>query len=141
MKTKDVASKAIEHSLIIVVDSLDTAVNIANNRAPEHLELQLKNNELIIEKLYNYGSLFIGPFSAEVFGDYCSGPNHTLPTNRVARFTGGLSVKEYIKISTYQELNRESIPSLIETSSQLANIEGLHAHQRAAEIRNKLIKN
>lgn len=103
LKTKDIAKESIEkNGAIIIVDSMEEAVKIANKRAPEHLELQIKNPETIIPNLNNYGSLFIGGYSAEVFGDYCSGPNHTLPTNGCARYTGGLSVKEYVKVLTFQ---------------------------------------
>ena len=139
LSTKPIAGTAIAQSKIIVADKLNTLVQIANQRAPEHLELQIRDPDLIIDQLRNYGSLFIGPYSAEVFGDYCSGPNHTLPTNRVARYTAGLSVKEYIKIATFQELNQETIEDLINTSSELASMEGLEAHKRAAEVRRKLL--
>ncbi len=139
LSTYNIASEAISNSFIILVDDWIKAIEIVNRRAPEHLELQTNLNDELINSLHNYGSLFLGPFSAEVFGDYCSGPNHTLPTNRVARYTGGLSVKEYIKVVSYQKLNGNSIPQLIENASKLAQMEGLHAHQKAAEIRKKLL--
>ena len=107
----------------------------ANKRAPEHLELQIKNPELIIPKLKNYGSLFIGEYSAEVFGDYCSGPNHTLPTNGCARYTGGLSVKEFVKVLTYQKVTKKASSELIKAASKLADVEGLYGHKNAADIR------
>jgi histidinol dehydrogenase len=136
LKTKDVAELSIKNNgAIIIVKDIDEAIELSNKRAPEHLELQIKNPDAIISKLKNYGSLFIGEYSAEVFGDYCSGPNHTLPTNGCARYTGGLSVKEYIKVLTYQKATREATSELIRVASKLAEVEGLYAHKNAADIR------
>ena len=73
-----------------MVDSLDEAVQYANEYAPEHLEINVEDPDALIPKLVNYGSLFIGQNTAEVFGDYASGTNHTLPTLRAARYTGGV---------------------------------------------------
>jgi histidinol dehydrogenase len=81
----------------------------------------------------NYGSLFIGNYSAEVLGDYCSGTNHVLPTSGAARYTGGLSVFDFIKIQTYQEVKKGS--NLFATASKLANTEGLMAHKLSADLR------
>jgi len=136
LKTKDVAGESIDkNGAIILVDNIEEAISIANKRAPEHLELQMKNPDSIISKLKNYGSLFIGEYSAEVFGDYCSGPNHTLPTNGCARYTGGLSVKEYVKVLTFQKVTKEASKDLIRAASKLADVEGLYAHKNAADIR------
>lgn len=136
LKTKDVASASIDkNGTIILVNSIDEAVELANKRAPEHLELQIKNSDLIIPQLKNYGSLFIGEYSAEVFGDYCSGPNHTLPTNGCARYTGGLSVKEFVKVLTFQKVTKEASKELIKAASKLADVEGLYGHKNAADIR------
>jgi histidinol dehydrogenase len=134
LSTKDIAVKSIKKGNIILVDSLDEAIGLSNLIAPEHLELQIKNPEKIISQLVNYGSLFIGEYSAEVFGDYCSGPNHTLPTGGAARYTGGLSVKEFVKTLTYQKALKRN-DNLINISSTLAKAEGLDAHRNAAEIR------
>jgi len=137
LETKDVARESIKsNGAIILVDSLDEAVEISNKRAPEHLEIQVRDSEKIIPMLRNYGSLFIGKYSAEVFGDYCSGPNHTLPTNGCARYSGGLSVKEFIKVLTFQKVTKEASSELIKVASKLADIEGLYAHKNAADIRN-----
>lgn len=137
LKTKAIAEKSIRNCLIILVNKLKNAIEIANKKAPEHLELQIKNKtntKKIFSKLRNYGSLFIGKYSAEVFGDYCSGTNHILPTNNAARYTGGLSVKDFIKVCTYQKSSSKS-KELIAVASQLASIEGLDAHRRAALVR------
>jgi len=136
LKTKDVAELSIKNNgAIIIVKNISEAVELANKRAPEHLELQIRNPDAIIPRLKNYGSLFIGEYSAEVFGDYCSGPNHTLPTNGCARYTGGLSVKEYVKVLTYQKVTKEASSELIRVASKLAEVEGLYGHKNAADIR------
>jgi histidinol dehydrogenase len=138
LKTKEVAKPAIDkNGTIILVNNMDEAIEIANKRAPEHLELQIKNPDAIIPQLKNYGSLFIGEYSAEVFGDYCSGPNHTLPTNGCARYTGGLSVKEYVKVLTFQKVTEKASAALIKAASKLADVEGLYGHKNAADIRLK----
>lgn len=136
LKTKEVAETSIRNSgAIILVKNIEEAIEIANKRAPEHLEIQIKNPEKIISQLTNYGSLFIGEYSAEVFGDYCSGPNHALPTNGCARYTGGLSVKEFVKVLTFQKVTKEASKQLIKAASKLAEVEGLYAHKNAADIR------
>jgi histidinol dehydrogenase len=87
LSTKEVAKVALKNGKIVVVNDLEEAAQISNKRAPEHLEIQVKDTKKLIKKLVNYGSLFIGQYSAEVFGDYCSGTNHTLPTNGAPHYT------------------------------------------------------
>ena len=135
LSTRDTAEKALENGAIILAGSLNEAAEIANEIAPEHLELQVKKPEPLIPKLRNYGSLFIGEYSAEVFGDYCSGTNHALPTNGAARYTGGLSVKDFVKALTYQKISAKGAKKLIPIASRLAEAEGLEAHKKAAEFR------
>ncbi len=135
LQTKEIARKALENSYIIYVDNLDKAVEIANKKAPEHLEIVTKNNDKLINDLKNYGSLFIGTFSAESIGDYCSGTNHILPTNGVARYSGGLSVFDFIKIVTYQNADKNECKNLLRNASFLAETEGLAAHKNACDIR------
>ena len=102
LSTKNIAKPSWDNNgEIILVDSLEEAVQISNEYAPEHLEINVENNEGIIEDLVNYGSLFIGEYSAEVFGDYVSGTNHTLPTLKASRYTGGVWVGTFIKTCTH----------------------------------------
>ena len=122
--------------MAIVTNNLEEAIELSNNKAPEHLELCLKNSKQIMNKFTNYGSLFIGNYSAEVFGDYVSGTNHTLPTNQVSKYSGGLSVFDYIKVQTYQIINKDALKTTADNASILANQEGLFAHKLAADIRN-----
>ena len=109
LQTKEIAQIAFEKSVAIIVNSIDEAIEISNKRAPEHLELMFKEADKYKDKFTNYGSLFIGENCAEVFGDYCSGTNHVLPTNRAAKYTGGLSVFDFIKILTVQNIDRKSV--------------------------------
>ena len=135
LKTAEIAQKALENSCIIIVNNLDEAIEIANRKAPEHLELMTKENENLKKRLTCYGSLFLGSLSAEAIGDYCSGTNHILPTNKVARYSGGLSVFDFVKILTYQEAIPQKSREITNTAAFLAETEGLYAHKLACEIR------
>lgn len=140
LSTKEIASKAFEKSFAIIVDSIEEAVKVSNRKAPEHLELCFKNAKKYKDKFVNYGSLFIGNYSAEVYGDYCSGTNHVLPTNEVSKYSGGLSVFDFVKIQTYQIISKNGNKKISATASILAEREGLSAHKLAADIRNSKIK-
>lgn len=137
LKTKQIARLALGNGMIIIVNDIEDTIRITNKRAPEHLEVQVRNPNALIDKLINYGSLFIGNYSAEVYGDYCSGTNHILPTNGAARYTGGLSVKDFIKFMTYQKIDKKASADLTNIASRLAEIEGLDAHKKAADIRRR----
>lgn len=128
--TREVASKSLENSFLIVVDDLEEAYHIANKRAPEHVELQVEDEDRAKEALKHYGSLFIGKDSAESFGDYASGTNHILPTGGGARFTGGLSVFSFLKIQTYQKITSPDF--IADIVAELAKAEGLDSHMRSA---------
>ena len=135
LKTKEIAQIAFEKSSAIIVNSIDEAIEISNQRAPEHLELMFKDTDKFKDKFINYGSLFVGENCAEVFGDYCSGTNHVLPTNMAARYTGGLSVFDFIKILTWQNIDKNMAKDLAKTASKLAGAEGLFAHKLASDLR------
>ena len=137
LQTAQIAQKALENSYIVIVKNIEEAIEIANKKAPEHLELMTTNNEILKEKLTCYGSLFVGDYSAEALGDYCSGTNHILPTNKVARYNGGLSVFDFIKILTYQEAIKNKANDITSTASILAQTEGLFAHKLACDVRLK----
>ncbi|MEI8388531.1 MAG: histidinol dehydrogenase [bacterium] len=139
LETREIASKSISKSIVILVENIEQAIEISNRKAPEHLEICYKNAEKDIDKYKNYGSLFIGDYSAEVFGDYCSGTNHILPTNGVARYTGGLSALDFVKIQTYQQISKNAAQNtLCAVASNLANIEGLMAHKLSADLRKQI---
>ncbi len=120
---------------ILLTDSLDEACDLANERAPEHLELHLADPGRRIPGLRNYGSLFVGAFAAEVFGDYVSGTNHTLPTMGAARYTGGVWVGTFLKVNTFQRMTPEGAARLAPLAARIARAEGLAAHAAAAEAR------
>ena len=120
---------------VVVLDSLEEAVRTANDYAPEHLELNLRDPEAVIEKLYNYGSLFIGGNTAEVFGDYASGTNHTLPTIKAARYTGGVYVGTFLKVCTHQSMTPEASRKIAPLVNRMAHGEGLEGHAEAAKRR------
>lgn len=122
---------------ILLVDSVQEAVDLANAYAPEHLELTMASAQEIIPLLHNYGSLFIGENTAEVFGDYASGTNHTLPTLRASRYTGGVWVGTFLKTCTHQSMTTEASQGIAPLVARMAKGEGLAGHARAAEIRGK----
>ena len=138
LETREIARKSWEvYGEVIFVNSLEEAVQLANEDAPEHLELNLRNPEEVSEMLYNYGSLFMGENTAEVFGDYASGTNHTLPTLRAARYTGGVWVGTFLKTCTYQHMTKDAMQNLAPLVSRMARGEGLMGHAQAAEVRMK----
>ena len=120
---------------VVLAESLEEAVQIANAYAPEHLELNLSDPDSIKDRLYNYGSLFIGENTAEVFGDYASGTNHTLPTLRAARYTGGVWVGTFLKTCTHQSMTPEAMKELAPLVERMAQGEGLMGHAQAAKVR------
>jgi histidinol dehydrogenase len=122
--------------LIVVYKNMEDAVRITNIIAPEHLELQTANAQDWIPHLKNYGSLFINSLSAEALGDYSAGINHTLPTSGSARFTGGLSVRHFLKTVTTLRCTRgEGFEQAVNAAEILARAEGLEAHARSAAAR------
>lgn len=138
LKTSEIAAVSIKNNgLVILVKTLDEAFTIADQKAPEHLELQIKNAEIYVDRLKNYGSLFIGSLAAEALGDYSSGLNHTLPTNSCARYTGGLSVKDFLKFQTTLRVEDDGLDSIGPTAINFGKIEGLEGHARSVELRMK----
>ena len=136
LETEEVARKSWQdNGQVIVVDSVEDAVKLANKIAPEHLELCINNPEDVVDLLLNYGSLFIGNYAAEVFGDYVPGTNHILPTMQAARYTGGVWVGTFLKVVSFQMISKEGAKELIPAASSLAKTEGLYAHKLAADIR------
>ena len=134
--TKKTAGSSLNAGgLIIVYKNKDEAIRIANIIAPEHLELQM-SDESWIPRLRNYCSLFIGALSAETLGDYSAGINHTLPTSTSARFTGGLSVRHFLKtVTTLRCANGEGFEKARNAAEIIAKAEGLEAHARSAAER------
>lgn len=136
LPTADIAAKSwADYGEVLLADNMEEAIKYANDYAPEHLEVCTKNPDEIKGKLRNYGSLFLGQNTAEVFGDYASGTNHTLPTLGAARYTGGVWVGTFLKVCTDQSMTEEASAALAPLVSRLADREGLAAHKAAAELR------
>jgi histidinol dehydrogenase len=121
----------------IKVDSLDEAAELSNQIAPEHLELSVAEPENLLKKIRNAGAVFLGHFSPEVFGDYCAGPNHVLPTAGTARFSSPLGVYDFQKRTSVVNCSKQGAKKLSVIASTLAHGEGLTAHAKSAEFRGK----
>jgi histidinol dehydrogenase len=134
---KEVAEKALSNSRIVLLRSIDEAIDLSNLYAPEHLILSCVNAEELIGKVISAGSVFIGNYSPESVGDYASGTNHTLPTNGYAAMYSGVSVDSFVKKITFQQLTKEGLTNIGNTVMQMAEAEGLDAHKNAVAIRLK----
>ena len=134
LPTARVAERAIvENSAIVVCQSTESAFELANVIAPEHLSVEQMGD---VARVNNAGSIFVGRYSTEAAGDYASGPNHVLPTSGVAAVRGGLSVNDFVKVITVQELSKTALSTLESSVTVLARAEGLEAHARSVEMRN-----
>jgi len=122
---------------LIQVRDLDEAIVIANQVAPEHLELSVADPQSMAKRIRHAGAIFMGRYTAEVLGDYCAGPNHVLPTSRTARFSSPLGVYDFQKRSSLIHCSAEGASTLGKTAAILAHSEGLTAHARSAEVRIK----
>jgi len=120
---------------LIVVESLETALDIANDYAPEHLLLEIHEPRAWLPRVQAAGAVFLGSWSPETMGDYCSGPNHTLPTYGYAKAYSGLALEDFQKRITVQELTPAGLEALSETAQVLARLEGLDGHAAAVAIR------
>ena len=136
LKRFEIAKASIKKfGTIIVVPDLDTAIELANRIAPEHLELHIKDPFEHIEKIRNAGALFIGKYTPEPVGDYIAGPNHVLPTAGTARYASALSVDHFIKKTSLIHYSQDAFMRDAEDIVCLAEIEGLDAHAKAVKIR------
>ena len=138
---KELASKALEHSFIMKVNTLDEALNFSNEYAPEHLIINIRNADLITEKIKHAGSVFLGGFTPESIGDYASGTNHTLPTYGYAKMYSGVNLASFQKSITMQSVTKNGLQKIGPIVEKLAAIEGLEAHKHAVSIRLKDIYN
>ena len=135
LPTAKVAAQSIaRNSAIVLVRSLEEAVDLSNRFAPEHLSIP---DASLLPGIRHAGSVFIGPYSPEAAGDYASGPNHVLPTSGAARQRGGLSVADYLKTISVQQLDAAALKKLAPAITTLARAEGLEAHARSVEVRTR----
>ena len=134
-RSKIASSSWYDFGAIILVENLNQAIELINIKAPEHLQLILKNAQKIIKEVKNAGAIFIGPYTPEAVGDYIAGPNHVLPTNGTAKFSSGLGVVDFYKRTTIVNFNKNSLNELGKHVITLAEAEGLEAHARSVSIR------
>ena len=133
---REIAQRSIEdNGRVIVAESLDDAVEIANALAPEHLEVYTSDPFALLPRLVNAGSIFLGGYTPEPVGDYFAGPNHTLPTSGTARFSSPLSGADFVKRSSYIHYTKEALEEAGEKIAAFAESEGLQAHANAVRIR------
>ncbi|MGM9579220.1 MAG: histidinol dehydrogenase [Evtepia sp.] len=136
LKRQEIARASIENNgKIIVAQSLDTAIDIANEIAPEHLELCVDDPFDYLDKIKNAGSVFLGRNCPEALGDYFAGPNHTLPTSGTARFSSPLSVDDFVKKTQYTYYTHAALEKAQQSVSNFAKKEGLTGHARSVDIR------
>lgn len=136
MPRKDIIRQSLmDFGAIIVCENLDNAFNIANDLAPEHLEIMTENPMQYLCKVENAGSIFLGYFSPESLGDYYAGPNHVLPTGGTARFFSPLSVESFVKKSGVIYYSREALEDAREDIVKIAQAEGLEAHANSVKVR------
>jgi len=131
----DIARAAMANSRTIIVPDLDVALAVSNAYAPEHLILQVQTPRAYLPAVLNAGSVFLGRWTPESVGDYCSGTNHVLPTYGYARSVSGLSVDDFLRKMTVQELSAEGIAGIGPVARRLAQLEGLQAHANAVTLR------
>ena len=133
---KDIVQKSIDrYGTIILAENLKDAVMVANDIAPEHLEILTADPQALLADIKNAGSIFLGAFSPEPLGDYFAGPNHVLPTNGTARFSSPLNVDHFQKKSGVIYYSKEAFKNVYQDVRQFAQEEGLEAHARSASIR------
>lgn len=132
---KDIAQKALDNSLIVLVDSQKEAIALANAYAPEHLIIQTADYEQLAEQVVNAGSVFLGKYACESAGDYASGTNHTLPTHGYATTYSGVNLDSYQRKVTFQHLTKEGIKSIGHAVELMAEAEQLDAHKNAMSVR------
>ncbi len=134
---KEITEKSLSHSKLILVSSIDEAIEMSNEYAPEHLIIETKDYMQVAERIVNAGSVFLGPYTPESAGDYASGTNHTLPTNGYAKAYSGVNLDSFTRKITFQEITREGIMNIGPTIETMAANEFLDAHKNAVTVRLK----
>ncbi len=133
---QEIARKSIDdNGKIIVADNLDVAVDVANEIAPEHLEVCVDEPFRYLDAIKNAGSIFLGKYCPEALGDYFAGPNHTLPTSGTAKFSSPLSVDDFVKKTQFSYYTQEALEKVADKIDMFANKEGLHAHGKSVTCR------
>ncbi len=138
LSKKKIIEKSLNNNgIIALVDNLEHASQIINFVAPEHLHIHISNNKKLLSNINNAGGIFLGEYSVEAFGDYIVGTNHVLPTSGAAKFSSGLGVLDFMKRSSYVEMNQKSFNTLSEDTKKMSGLEGLDGHKLSVKIRQK----
>ncbi|MGB5706359.1 MAG: histidinol dehydrogenase [Arenicellales bacterium] len=124
-----------DYGEIVLTDTREEAVQVCDDYAPEHLQVQAQDLDWWLASLRNYGSLFLGEETTVAFGDKCSGPNHILPTKGAGRYSGGLNAGKFIKTLTYQRLTRDAARKVAPVASRISRLEGMEGHAMTGDIR------
>jgi len=135
LSRNEIIQESLTHSRAILVADIGTALKVSNKYAPEHLILQISDPRTVLDRIQAAGSVFLGPWTPESVGDYCSGTNHVLPTYGFARSYSGLGVTDFLRTMTVQSLTVEGLKAIGPIAERLANLEGLDAHARAVRER------
>ena len=137
IRRKEIIQSSLNNfGILINAKNIDDAINISNELAPEHLQLSFENSDKYLDKINNAGAIFVGEYSPEVFGDYCVGSNHVLPTVGTAKFSSPLGVYDFQKRSSVIQCSKKSATLLSKHATILANAEGLFSHKDSASLRN-----
>jgi len=131
----DIAAASLKNARLILVNDYDQMLDICNSYAPEHLIINTKNPDELVDGVRNAGSIFVGANTPEALGDYASGTNHVLPTNGAARSYSGLGVESFMKFITVQKASKDALSSIAPTLQKMAHLEGLDAHAKAISVR------
>jgi histidinol dehydrogenase len=134
---KEMATAALANSLAIVIEKDKELIDFVNEYAPEHLIINTKDCDQLVEQVINAGSIFLGPYTPESAGDYASGTNHTLPTNGFAKAFGGVSLESFMKYITVQKITRAGLDALGPIVEEMAEAEQLKGHAQAIRVRRK----
>jgi histidinol dehydrogenase len=136
-RRRAIASSLRRFGLIVLVKDLGMALEVANARAPEHLELMVRNAESYLNRIHHAGAIFLGAYTPEAVGDYIAGPSHVLPTGGTARFSSGLSVEDFVKRSSIMGFSREALQAVSADVERMALAEGLDAHAASVTARRR----
>jgi sulfopropanediol 3-dehydrogenase len=124
-----------DYGEVVLVDTRDEMCQVCDQYAPEHLQIQAADPDWWLANLRNYGSLFLGEETTVAYGDKCSGPNHILPTRGAARYSGGLSASKFLKVLSYQKLNRAACKVIAPVAARISRLEGMEGHAMTADVR------
>ncbi|MCK5576390.1 MAG: histidinol dehydrogenase, partial [Sphingomonadales bacterium] len=135
LSRRDIATTAMASARLIVVNDMATAIDVANDYAPEHLIMQVDDAETYVDAILTAGSVFLGAYTPEALGDYASGTNHVLPTAGAGRAYGGVNVESFQRTMTVQAATQDGLQALGPAVVRLANLEGLDAHAKSISVR------